>query len=252
MALYFGGDKSSIAYSDGAYIPNFYKSPKYYAFGNRYSKNYEFRSAFGGTKERIYPLDNTVRTGLACVGHISGGHTAAVLNTCICKTDETMTTFTDYSSSNSAHLLENIGVNSLTECKSVTFCYRLKQTTYDGDILLRPFVWFGLHSNSFSESTPVMYDADHVSIYGRPVLNGYAYSDSTSGFTATYKASYKGKYASYRHKLTDDEIARLNELLSTMGVAYPRFLCKMFRLDGGTDIITDMTAYFGGYLVFEV
>lgn len=194
----------------------------------------------GSSSKKLYPLDDTFSdfsTGL--IGNTNTSNNMTVLNTSICKTDETMKTFTDYETSSTCITYggksDYMGINSLEECKSITFVYRFRQDTYDGDILFRPFIRF--YADSIANMTTVL--------YSKPYLGLNNYIDTTSGFTSIYPATYKGSSCIYYHTLNNDEITQLALHMK------PRFLAKAYRLDGDTSTTT-MTAYFNGYLVFEI
>lgn len=251
MALYLGSSGKQAVLCDGEkYTTNFYNSSKFYAYWNTYKDSYSIGITFGGAKKyKIYPKNTNANSNIMAlnyVGNTSTINTQAYLTPVLCEIDETMKTVSDAKlTTGSLYAVQNyLGINSFKECKSVTYCFRFKQTNYDGDIILRPFMIFPVNNDGSGGIRNTNVTGSNIGI------NNYMSLNTSNGFTVNCLASYKGKTVFWRRALDDTALNRLDNFCSL--ACYPRPLCKMFRADDETTEISGITAYFGGYLVFEM
>ena len=167
------------------------------------------------------------------------GNTAS-RNAYCCETNETYSEFTDLGAIAMLNRAFNyLHISNFSECKNVYYVARFKQTTYDGDLLIKPFIRIGM---SIGVSTKLL------GIAANGIGNKSA--DSTDeGFSFSYLSSYKGKTVEHKAKLSDKQVQSL-DIYNDQG-NYPNFLCKAFKTDDSTTATT-ATAYYGGYLLLEV
>lgn len=253
MALYLGSSGKQAVWCDGEkYTTNFYNSSKFYAYWNTYfSSTATMTSIWGGTN--CYVLYSTAIYSHNRPFYATGKKTYSVnANPTLCETDEGMKTSNSVIAENVSFtsLKETLGISSFKECKSITFCYRFRQNTYDVDVLLRPYVLFAdVRTNTaltnFRNNENYMFN---TSLNG---INNYLVT-STNGFKVSYPSSIKGKTLIGKHALEDYEIERLDNITE----GNPYYLCLMYdkttSVSGTTCFTKGITAYFGGYFVFEL
>ena len=231
-ALYIDGKVVNKMFFNGEKI---YDATKWFAIGNKYTST-TIDGMWGGAREKLCCSTDANATRSYCAGNTS----AVKRNIYCCETNETYSEFTDLGAIAMLNRAFNyLHISNFSECKNVYYVARFKQTTYDGDLLIKPFIRIGM---SIGVSTKLLGN----------VANGIGNksADSTDeGFSFSYLSSYKGKTVEHKAKLSDKQVQSL-DIYNDQG-NYPDFLCKAFKTDDSTTATT-ATAYYGGFLLLEV
>lgn len=209
-----------------------YDSTKFYAYGNKWSGS-TIDATWGNTSKYVRPYNNTIASIQSCIGYtalVNNAHKSIFI------TNRELSSFTEVKEGGLSALRQIIGVESLTQCNAVYYITRFKNTTYSGDIFVKPFI------NTVREANGT----------GLTLGNGYygigtEYADNTpNDFCWTYKAAYMGKTAINKFQLTDEQITKIES--SAYG---PYFLCQAYKTNTETTS-TKAALHYGGYLLIEV
>lgn len=208
-----------------------YESPKFYAFGNKWSGS-SIISGWGGSSRYVRPYNSNALTISSCIGYTSVENS---MNQSIFITNRELSSFTELQEGSIQDLRQIIGVESLTQCRAVYYVTRFKNKTYSGDIFVKPFIRTA-YSSSSSDKTlgSVNYGIGTEYPNRRP-----------NDFCWTYKAADKGTYVTNKFQLTDEQITKIEN------GNYPLFLCQAYKTNSQTNL-TQATLHYGGYLLFKV
>ena len=229
-ALYIDGKVVNKMFFNGEKI---YDATKWFAIGHKYTST-TITGMWGNASKKLCCSTDTNAKPTYCIGN------TASKNTYCCETNETYSEFTDLGAIIKLNEAFNyLPISNFSECKNVYYVTCFKQTTYDGDLLIKPFIKLSVSINIRDQ------------LLGNNILGvGNKSAGSTDeGFSFAYPSSYKGKIAVHKTKLSDDQVQTLDFYKNTS--KYPYFLCKAFKTDDSTNITT-ATAYYGGYLLLEV
>lgn len=234
-ALYINGKVVNKMFFNGEKI---YENSKWFAIGNKFSST-NINAAWGGSNKKLCDSTNTKDTASYCIGKIASS--SYPRNMYCCGTNEKSSEFTDLGSMKSLYsAFDYLPINSFLECKNIYYVARFKQTTYDGDLLIKPFIKFML---GYANTT--------TKCLGKAVAGiGNVSADSTDeGLSFVCPSSYKGKTVIHTVKLSEFQKESLD--IYTRKKYNVDFMCKAFKMDDSTNITT-ATAYYGGYLLLEV
>lgn len=229
-ALYIDGKVVNKMFFNGEKI---YDATKWFAIGYKYTST-KIDGMRGNASKKLCCSTDTNAKPTYCIGN------TASRNAYCCETNETYSEFTDLGAIIKLNEAFNyLPISNFSECKNVYYVTRFKQTTYDGDLLIKPFIKLSVSINTRDQ------------LLGNNILGvGNKSADSTDeGFSFAYPSSYKGKTAVHKTKLSDGQVQTLDFYKNTS--KYPYFLCKAFKTDDSTTATT-ATAYYGGYLLLEV
>lgn len=229
-ALYIDGKDVNKMFFNGEKI---YDATKWFAIGNKYTATTIF-GLWGGKKN----LCNSTNEGYllsVCIGN-----TSKSINTYCCETNETYSESTDLGAIKQLNEAFNyLPISNFSECKNVYYVAKFKQTTYDGDLLIKPFITL---ASTISAYTALL--GDDIDGVGNKSANS-----TDEGFSFAYPSSYKGKIALHETKLSDDQVQNLDFYKNTN--KHPYFFCKAFKTDNSVGTTT-ATAYYGGFLLLEI
>lgn len=233
-ALYIDGKVVSKMFFNGEEI---YDASKWFAIGNKYTSA-RISTIWGGSNRKLCVSTDANALRGYCTGNVSG----TKRNTYCCETNKAYSEFTDLGA---IYLLGGafnyLPISSFLECKNIYYVARFQQKTYDGDLLIKPFIRLG---GSINATTNLL--GNNISGIGNKS------ADSTDeGFSFMYLSSYKGKTAEHKAKLSDTQVKSLNNYAESSSSFYPDFLCKAFKTDDSTTA-TKATTYYGGFLLLEV
>lgn len=208
-----------------------YKSPKFYAFGNKWSGS-KITTLWGGSGMYVRPYNSAATAISSCVGYTAVNNS---MNQSIFITNRELSSFTELQGGSIQDLRQIIGVESLTQCRAVYYVTRFKNNTYSGDIFVKPFIRTA-YTSSKSDKTlgSVNYGIGTEYTERRP-----------NDFCWTYKAADKGNTVTNKFQLTDEQIIKIEN------GNYPLFLCQAYKTNSQTNLIR-ATLYYGGYLLFKV
>lgn len=232
-ALYIDGKVVSKMFFNGEEI---YDASKWFAIGNKFTHT-DITAMWGGSRRSLRASTDAGVLKTNCIGNVTG----TKRHTYCCETNKAYSEFTDLGA---IYLLGEafnyLPISSFSECKNVYYVARFKQTTYDGDLLIKPFIRLG---GSIGVSTKLL---------GNNIAGiGNKSADSTDeGFSFMYLSSYKGKIEVHKAKLSDEQVEVLGKYAG-LSTHFPDFLCKAFKTDDSTTAKT-ATAYYGGFLLLEV
>lgn len=229
-ALYIDGKVVNKMFFNGEKI---YDATKWFAIGYKYTST-KIDGMWGNASKKLCCSTDTNAKPTYCIGN------TASRNAYCCETNETYSEFTDLGAIIKLNEAFNyLPISNFSECENVYYVTRFKQTTYDGDLLIKPFIKLSVSINTRDQ------------LLGNNILGvGNKSADSTDeGFSFAYPSSYKGKTAVHKTKLSDGQVQTLDFYKNTS--KYPYFLCKAFKTDDSTTATT-ATAYYGGYLLLEV
>lgn len=234
-ALYIDGKVVSKMFFNGEKI---YDASKWFAIGNKYTSAV-IRTTWGGSNRNLCASTNTSAFPASCIGNVSG----TKRNTYCCETNKAYSEFTDLGAiSLLGGAFNYLPINSLLECKNVYYVARFRQNTYDGDLLIKPFIRLG-------GGIPTTTNLLGTSV---PGIGNKSADNTDEGFSFMYLSSDKGKIRVHKSKLSDTQVKSLNNYAGlSSGNYYPDFLCKAFKTDDSTTS-TKATAYYGGFLLLEV
>ena len=211
-----------------------YKSPKFYAFGNKWSGS-KINTLWGGSSMYVRPYNSNTTAIKSCIGYTS---VTKSMNQSIFITNRELSSFTELQEGSIQDLRQIIGVESLTQCRAVYYVTRFKNNTYSGDIFVKPFIRTA-YSSSSSDKTlgSVNYGIGTEYTNNKP-----------NDFCWTYKAADKGTTVTNKFQLTDEQITKIEDS-TTSG---PYYLCQAYHTNTFSTALTKATLYYGGYLLFEV
>lgn len=229
-ALYIDGKVVNKMFFNGEKI---YDTTKWFAIGNKYTATTIF--GLWGGKKNICNSTNDGYLLSVCIGNKSKS-----INTYCCETNETYSESTDLGAIKQLNEAFNyLPISNFSECKNVYYVAKFKQTTYDGDLLIKPFITL---ASTISDYTALL--GDDIDGVGNKSANS-----TDEGFSFAYPSSYKGKIALHETKLSDDQVQNLDFCKNTN--KHPYFFCKAFKTDNSTGT-TKATAYYGGFLLLEI
>lgn len=231
-ALYIDGKVVSKMFFNGEEI---YDASKWFAIGNKFNSA-GITGLWGNSDKKLCVSTDANASRLYCIGKIS-----AVRNTYCCETNKAYSEFTDLGAIKQlVGAFNYLPISSLSECKNVYYVTRFKQTTYDGDLLIKPFIRLG---GSINASTKLL----GANVQG---IGNKSADNTDEGFSYVCPSSYKGKTVVQKVKLSDEQVEAL-DLQGGFPAHFPDFLCKAFKTDDSTTA-TKATAYYGGFLLLEV
>lgn len=215
-----------------------YYASKWFAIGNKYTSAV-ISATWGNSSKRLLTSTNTTAYPTSCIGNTSGANR----NTYCCETNKAYSEFTDLGAiSLLGGAFNYLPISSLLECKNVYYVARFRQNTYDGDLLIKPFIRVG---GSIKTTTNLL----GTSVSG---IGNKSADNTDEGFSFMYLSSDKGKIRAHKAKLSDKQVKLLDNYAGlSSGNYYPDFLCKAFKTDDSTTATT-ATAYYGGFLLLEV
>ena len=230
-ALYIDGKVVNKMFFNGEKI---YDTTKWFAIGNKYTATTIF-GVWGSGRKKLCSSTNEGIYSSVCIGNTSNSR-----NTYCCETNETHSESTDLGAINRLNEAFNyLPISNFSECKNVYYVAKFKQTTYDGDLLIKPFITL---ASTISAGTTLL--GNNINGIGNKSAN-----NTDEGFSFAYPASYKGKIALHKTKLSDDQVQNLDFIKNTNKHLY--FFCKAFKTDNSTGTTT-ATAYYGGFLLLEI
>ena len=233
-ALYIDGKVVSKMFFNGEEI---YDASKWFAIGNKYTSAV-ISTTWGGSSRNLYASTNTSAYPASCIGNVSG----VKRNTYCCETNKSYSEFTDLGSiSLLGGAFNYLPISSFLECKNIYYVARFQQKTYDGDLLIKPFIRLG---RSIHTTTNLL----GTSVSG---IGNKSADNADEGFSFMYLSSDKGKIRVHKSKLSDTQVKSLNHYAGSSSSFYPDFLCKAFKTDDSTTA-TKTKAYYGGFLLLEV
>ena len=233
-ALYIDGKVVSKMFFNGEEI---YDATKWFAIGNKYTSAV-ISTTWGDPNRNLRASTDAGALKTSCIGNTSG----TKRNTYCCETNKAYLEFTDLGSiSLLGGAFNYLPISSLLECKNVYYVARFQQNTYDGDLLIKPFIRVG---GSIKTTTKLL----GTSVSG---IGNKSADNTDEGFSFMYRSSDKGKIRVHKSKLSDTQVKLLNNYAGSSSSFYPDFLCKAFKTDDSTTA-TKATAYYGGFLLLEV
>lgn len=241
MSLILDTGDFNVLYIDGKVVnkmffngEKIYDTTKWFVIGNKYTAT-EIFVLWGGKGKKLCSSTNTGIFSSVCIGNTSNSR-----NTYCCETNETRSESTDLGAINRLNEAFNyLPISNFSECKNVYYASRFKQTTYDGDLLIKPFIRL---APTISTSSALLGD-------NKDGVGNKSASSTDEGFSFAYPSSYKGKIAFHKTKLSDDQVQNLDFYKNTNNHLY--FFCKAFKTDNSTGTTT-ATAYYGGFLLLEI
>lgn len=212
-----------------------YDNSKWFAIGNKFTST-NITAMWGGSSKKLCNSANESVLRDVCIGNTSSNQR----NTYCCGINENRSEFTDLGAIQKlSEALVYLPIDSFSECKNIYHIARFNQTTYEGDLLIKPFIRLG---GSISSTTKLL--GTEISGIGNKSTD-----NTDEGLSFTYLSAYKGKTVDYKVKLSDNQVATLDFYKEKN--YYPNFLCKAFKTDNSTTT-TKATAYYAGYLLLEI
>ena len=243
-ALWIDGKVVSKMFFNGDKI---YDNSRWFAYGSLFKGS--ITSMWGNNSKKLVTATNTSASYGNCIGMLRTTSSGQP-NSSLYSTDESHSEFTLLGKYYLRNLKSALNIDSFLECKSIYYVTRFKQNTYNGDLLIKPFIFFGRSSTNYSSIDKVMGLVAGTTTYYAGIGNETA--DTTdNGFCYVYKSSNKGKTVQHVAKFNETHIDDLERESSVNTAYYPYFLCKAFKTDASANTIT-ATAYYGGYLLFEI
>lgn len=244
MSLLLDSSNFDSFYIDGKIVnkilfngEKIYDTSKWFAIGNKFTSTY-ITAMWGSSSRTLCNSANTGDMKAYCIGNIPSSSNPR--KTYCCGTNENHSEFTDLGGIEKlSEAFDYLPIDSFSECKNVYHVARFKQTTYESDLLIKPFIRLG---STIGTTTKLL---------GNNITGiGNKSADSTDeGLSFTYLSAYKGKTVAYKVKLSDNQVATLDFYKEKN--YYPDFLCKAFKTDDSTTT-TKATAYYAGYLLLEL
>ena len=214
---------------------------RYFAAGNRYTSS-KFTTTWGGTNRKLYPQTDTEVKLYPAIGN--NGKSLVNLSLCpVNSIDFKMGTLLSITKLEDA--LSYMSISSFTECTNVYYVARFQQNTYDGDLMIKPFM-LQCYASALAYNKKY-FDYSGIGVDG---IGNREAGNSNEGLSFLYPASARGKTLQVKAKLDDAMVSRLDRYAKNNSGDL-RFFCKAFKTDDST-AITRATAYFGGYLLFEM